>query len=243
MIFISRKDGLQVGIRAEQYSVERNHQTGETERRLSKSVWVAEFGKAIYAKNFSPYEQQYAMDFFNGIRYEVVTGPAESADFWQGNNSGIFEHDAWGATPDSKSEMIYQLGPDGQPKAAGMTEAYRRHENLGIYDTDNIADPDERLFAENSLLTNALHGHEYVMVPPRAIPEPWRGYDEIPNQGAHLKIRSMVENLNLNYGEVMRVIAYETAHQARAHVIKALEALIAEKQETAKELDALSVPA
>ena len=95
------------------------------------------------------------------------------------------------------------------------------------FDTADISNPKLRDEVEQFLLTNAAHGHDFIMVEAPQDEPPWPNYAKVRQAKA---IAEQVEILGLDVGNV---VVYEKEHENRESVVSALEALaVAEPEES-----------
>jgi hypothetical protein len=145
-------------------------------------------------------------------------------------------HQILGAIPLTTPQPMYEPGPDGTGRIAGMTEPYDPTLHFGVFYLDWIPDLKRRSEAEKALDESGFNGVEFVEVIAEALAKPWPAYDQIAPQGADKKIAAAVRDLGI---DVWMVVEYEQANKNRDAVLNALRELASEQAEAAADEAAL----
>lgn len=227
MRFVSRSANYTMIARPDaEYEVFETSEGSMIPRRIKKSALVLEFKHGMAY----PDEVYAAKMHWAGM-------PTRRTDPERVDSTGHSAPDVFGAVPYQRGVTIQ----DGVGRITGVSNASRPDFNFSLYDTEWIADRDDREIAEKALLENTDYGDWYVKVDAIAVPAPWPNYDKVRAK----KGMTVAETISSKCAEdgynPQVVLSYEKAHANRPAVVEALEALVNDAAALAEESEALEV--
>lgn len=138
---------------------------------------------------------------------------------------------AFGATPTTVVGVV-----NGQAH-----EGWNPDLMFSVYDTDEIADPEDRKLAEERLLNDAGFGIDHIQVSGQKLDPPWPTYEDAKGKKGQPTHQIICDMVRMGGYDIEYVMAYEMQRERpRDTVIEALEALKAELAAEAAEAEALS---
>jgi len=227
MRFVSRSANYMMIVRGDQeYEVFETAEGTMIPRHIKKPGLILEFKHGM-AK---PDETYAAMMHWAGT-------PTRRTDPERVDASGHSAPDVFGAVPYQRGVTIQ----DGVGRITGVSNPSRPDFNFSLYDTEWLADKDDREEAERALLSNADNGDWYVKVDAVVVPPPWPNYEKVrAKKGMTVAEAIATKCLEDGYNP-QAVLSYERAHANRAAVVEALEKIIVDRDALAEEAEALEV--
>lgn len=138
---------------------------------------------------------------------------------------------AFGATPTTVVGVV-----NGQAH-----EGWNPDLMFSVYDTDEIADPEDRKLAEERLLNDAGFGIDHIQVSGQKLDPPWPTYEDAKGKKGQPTHQIICDMVRMGGYDIEYVMAYEMQRERpRDTVIEALEALKVELAAEAAEAEALS---
>lgn len=143
---------------------------------------------------------------------------------------------AYGATPTTVVGVV-----NGQAH-----EGWNPDLMFSVYDTDEIANPEDRKLAEERLLNDPAIGLDHIMVSEKKLPPPWPTYEDDKGKKGQPTHAIICEMVRMGGYDIDYVITYEkNRERPRQQVIDALNELRVEMAKEQAEADALqrTIPA
>lgn len=193
---------------------------------VSKPILLVEFKHGVVP----PDEAYAAMMHWSGM-------PSTRTDPDRVDAAGHAVPDVFGAVPYQRAIPIR----DGLGRITGVSEASRPDYSFSLFDSEWIADPDDRAIAEQALADNADNGVWYVKVEKEQVPAPWPGYDKMRGTKAKPVETSILEMIDNGGFDINLVLAYEKSHKNRPSVVASLETRIQEELDAEAEKQSLTV--
>lgn len=196
--YVSKSLHLTVNISNDVYAYVTDEQ-GHTRERVTEPALVVEFDNLMTRSSHSEnarYDRAFATRYFFPKAAWRDSGQAPG-------------HSVLGALPSMTPQALYEPGPNGTQKLAGMTDGYDPTLHFGVFYLDWIPDLKRRDRAEKALDAHGLAGVEYLKVVPEALPKPWPTYDDMrKGAGADKAILAACKTMGIN---PFIVIEYENA--------------------------------